>query len=66
MCKEMLRTNAADRTGVDPISGKALDKAVAIIGAAPDGTVYYFENEANFQQFASDPARYIQPATVDP
>lgn len=66
MCKERLKNEASARQAIDPISGNTVDKAAAIIGAAPDEAVYYFENETNFEKFSNDPARYIQPATVEP
>jgi len=56
MCKGKLEKSAAARTAKDPVSGKDIDKATAIIGAAEDGTVYYFETEENMHAFtpASD------------
>jgi len=53
MCKEKLEKSAEARAAADPVSGKTVDKAEAIIGAAADGTVYYFENEENLQKFGS-------------
>jgi YHS domain-containing protein len=47
MCKKTLVTDASKRTAVDPISGKEVDKAKAVIGAQEDGHVFYFESEAN-------------------
>ncbi|HOO81734.1 MAG TPA: hypothetical protein PK513_04460 [Alphaproteobacteria bacterium] len=43
------------RSAVDPVSGNTVNKAEAVIGAGPDKTVYYFENEENFQKYASGP-----------
>lgn len=54
MCKEMLSNDPAKRAANDPVSGKTVDKATAIIGEH-NGMVYYFENEENFQKFASGP-----------
>lgn len=51
MCKGRLTTDPAARTATDPVSGKSVDKATAVIGATPDGNVYYFESEATFTQF---------------
>lgn len=51
MCKERLAKDASARTATDPVSGKSVDKAEAIIGKAPDGSVYYFENEGNMKQY---------------
>jgi YHS domain-containing protein len=53
MCKEKLEKSAEARNAVDPVSKKSVDKATATIGAAPDGTVYYFENEANLKKYGS-------------
>ncbi len=55
MCKDMLEKDAAKRTATDPVSGKPVDKATAIIGADPHGVTYYFENEENFHTYASGP-----------
>lgn len=55
MCKERLAKDPAVRSAVDPVSGNSVNKAEAVIGAGPDKTVYYFENEENFQKFTSSP-----------
>jgi YHS domain-containing protein len=62
MCKERLAKDASARTATDPVSGKSVDKAEAIIGKAPDGSVYYFENEGNMKQYkiASTPDGHEQ------
>jgi YHS domain-containing protein len=52
MCEAKLKNDAATRTGKDPVTGKPVDKATAIIGKKPDGTVLYFENEESFSSFA--------------
>ena len=51
MCKERLRGDASSRTAVDPVSGKKVDKATAVIGATPDGTVFYFETLENLKRY---------------
>jgi YHS domain-containing protein len=51
MCKGRLATDAAARSATDPISGKSVDKATAVIGATPDGKVFYFESDTTFSQF---------------
>jgi len=53
MCKQALKTKPELRSAVDPVSGKAVDKATATIGAQADGTVLYFENEDNLERFAA-------------
>jgi len=51
MCKERLTKDAAIRSAVDPVTGKTVDKATAVIGALPDGKVLYFESETTFGQY---------------
>ena len=52
MCKERLRGDESSRTAVDPVSGKKVDKATAVIGATPDGTVFYFETLETMKLYA--------------
>jgi YHS domain-containing protein len=54
MCKERLTQDAASRSAVDPLSGKTVDKAKAVIGAQVDGSVLYFENEENLASYAAN------------
>jgi YHS domain-containing protein len=51
MCKDRLTKDAAIRSAVDPVTGKPVDKATAVIGALPDGKVLYFESETTFGQY---------------
>ena len=51
MCKAKIKNNPQSREATDPVSGNKVDKADAVIGAAPDGNVFYFENEENLSQF---------------
>jgi len=51
MCKERLAKDAGSRQAIDPVSGATVDKATAVIGAQADGSVFYFENEANLEQY---------------
>jgi YHS domain-containing protein len=51
MCKERLANDATKRVAVDPVSGKTVDKAKAVIGAASDGVVVYFESEKNLKKY---------------
>jgi YHS domain-containing protein len=50
MCKATLAKDAAKRVAVDPITGKEVDKAKAVIGAQEDGHVFYFESEENLNK----------------
>lgn len=52
MCKGRLAQDAAARSAVDPVSGRPVDKAKAVIGATPDGKVLYFESEKNLAAYA--------------
>jgi YHS domain-containing protein len=51
MCKDKLQNNAKSRVAKDPVSGKEVDKSIAVIGAAPDGKVFYFESVENLRQY---------------
>lgn len=51
MCKKALTTDASKRSATDPVSGKKIDKATAVIAAGPDGKVFYFENERNLAKY---------------
>jgi YHS domain-containing protein len=51
MCKERLVKDETSRYAIDPVSGKKVDKAKAVIGALPGAAVLYFENEANLQKY---------------
>lgn len=51
MCVKALNADEAKRVAIDPVSGKSVDKSEAVIGADPDGKVFYFENEANLKKY---------------
>lgn len=65
MCKEMLGKDPAKRSAVDPVSGKTVDKATAVIGADPHGMTYYFENQENFDKYASGPMPEMDHSKMD-
>lgn len=52
-CVSTLKNDAASRTATDPVTGKEVDKATAIVGALPDRTVIYFESEETMRQYAA-------------
>jgi YHS domain-containing protein len=52
MCKGKLASDASVRSAADPVSGKSVDKATAVIGATPDGRVLYFESEKTFDEYS--------------
>ena len=51
MCKGRLASDEAVRYAKDPVSGKTVDKATAVIGATPEGKALYFESEKTFKAF---------------
>jgi YHS domain-containing protein len=51
MCKKRLAEDLAVRQAVDPVSGKTVDKATAVIGALPDGKVLYLESAETFERY---------------
>ncbi len=51
MCKAKIKNNPQSREATDPVSGKEVDKAEAVIGASADGSIYYFESEENLAEF---------------
>ena len=51
MCIANLRQNAGFRYSRDPVSGKKVDKATAIVGARKNGQLLYFETEENFLSY---------------
>lgn len=51
MCKERLAKDAAARTATDPVTGKPVDKATAVIAAMPDGKVLYFESQETYEKY---------------
>lgn len=55
MCADKLKNDASLRTATDPVSGKSVDKASAVIGADTHGMTYYFESKENFDKFAIGP-----------
>jgi len=52
MCKGRLASDPSAREAKDPVSGKTVDKATAIIGVTPDGKAHYFESQKTFDAFA--------------
>lgn len=52
MCASKLSSESAMRHAKDPVSGKEVDKATAVIGATKEGAVHYFENNENLETFS--------------
>ena len=57
MCKGRLASDAAVRVATDPVSGRPVDKADAVIGALASGKVFYFESERTLAEYQSTPSR---------
>ena len=51
MCKKALAEKAEKRVAVDPITGKEVDKAKAVIAAQKDGRVWYFESDETLAKY---------------
>jgi YHS domain-containing protein len=51
MCKGRLEKEASARTAKDPMSGREVDKAVAVIGKQPNGDVLYFESRESLASY---------------
>lgn len=51
MCKERLAKDVEARTATDPVTGKKVDKATAVIVAQTDDSVLYFESEETLAQY---------------
>lgn len=52
MCKQRIAADRGIRRATDPVTGRTVDKAAAVIGRLPDGGVLYFEDEANLTRYA--------------
>ena len=57
MCKERLANDASARTAVDPMTGRSVDKARAVIAQRPDGSVLYFESTTTLRRYRARAAR---------
>ena len=55
MCKGKLGGDPKSRVAVDPVSGKEVDKAGAVIGVDADGAAFYFENAENLKRYKPAP-----------
>jgi YHS domain-containing protein len=51
MCKTALTNDPSQRSSVDPVSKKQVDKSQAVIGASASGDVLYFESDANLKKY---------------
>lgn len=57
MCKGRLTSDAKLRSAVDPVSGKTIDKADAVIAADSKGKVFYFESDDNLAAYNAKVAK---------
>ncbi len=64
-CKKTLSEDAAARNAIDPVTGKTVDKATAVIAARADNSVLYFENRKSFEAYAKKSVGAAKPSTSD-
>lgn len=50
-CKKTLAEDPQSRVAIDPVNGKSVDKAKAVIAARADGSVIYFESKQTFEAY---------------
>lgn len=50
-CKNQITKDKNERVIADPVSGKVVNKADAVVGRASNGQVHFFENEKNMAAF---------------
>jgi YHS domain-containing protein len=53
MCKGRLEKEVSARTAKDPVSGRDVDKAVAVIGKQENGDVLYFESRQTLAAYGN-------------
>lgn len=54
MCKGRLEKEASARTAKDPVTGRDVDKAVAVIGKQENGDVLYFESRQTLDAYRAN------------
>lgn len=52
MCKGRLEQERVARVAIDPVSGREVDKSMAVLAQDSAGKIYYFENEANLTGYS--------------
>ena len=57
MCKERLTNDAGARKALDPVTGRNVDKAKAVIAQRPDGSVLYFESKDTLRRYRARAAK---------
>lgn len=50
-CTKQLSADPKSRVAIDPVNGKEVDKAGAVIGVDKAGNVYFFQNRDNLKKF---------------
>lgn len=55
-CKDtLMKDPAKERFAIDPVSGKKVDKADAVLGKASNGQIHFFESVADRDAFRPTP-----------
>jgi YHS domain-containing protein len=52
-CVTRIQNDPAIRAAIDPVTGRAVDKASAVMGQDSEGNVLYFESEQSFSQYGT-------------
>lgn len=53
MCKTRLEQEHAARIAIDPVSGREVDKSLAVLAQDSAGKIFYFESEANLASYSA-------------
>ncbi|MES2966636.1 MAG: hypothetical protein V4668_02525 [Patescibacteria group bacterium] len=56
-CKKTLSEDVTARKATDPVTGKLIDKATAVIATREDNSVVYFESKKTFEQYQKQPIK---------
>lgn len=54
-CKDTITKDPNERWAIDPVSGKKVNKADAVLGKATNGQIHFFESEADRDAFRPTP-----------
>ncbi len=50
-CVTRIQTDPSSRAAVDPVTGRTVDKASAVMGQDSEGNIFYFENQDSFSRY---------------
>jgi len=52
-CVTRIQNDPAIRAAIDPVTGRAVDKASAVMGQDSEGNIVYFESQESFSQYGT-------------